>query len=115
LPPTGCKHFSCIAGSGYEDREWKESIRGRLARTNTCLPDGPVEAHLAFRCSTSRGRNWANLWKYTGDSMGPILGCANPAKPYNPRDDRIVSLSLHWTRDETMGGNVEVGMWWKLA
>lgn len=30
-----------------------------------------------------------------------------------PRDDRIVELHLHWNPDNSLGHDVQVGMWWR--
>jgi hypothetical protein len=68
---------------------------------------------LAWRCSARR--NWSALWKPTGDAMGPVLGVANPDRPYHLNDDRIVDLELHRNIDDTLGNDVEVGMWWRTA
>jgi len=57
-------------------------------------------------------RNWVNLWKPTGDAMGPVLG-ENPSRRFNPDDDRIVSLGLHLNLDREAGYAVDVGMWWR--
>ncbi len=108
---SGWNEFNCKPGSGTASPKWKEAIRQELALANVALmPPGPVEVHLAWRCSLNR--NWVNLWKPTGDAMGPALGYENPADLYNPRDDRIVRLSMHKTIVPGLGHIVEVGMWW---
>lgn len=109
----GWGHFSHHAGSGAMKKEWKAGIRDALIRSRVQrLPPGPVAVHLAWRCSSQR--NWAQLWKPTGDAMGPVLG-ESAHNPFSPADDRIVSLGLHWHADDSMGHNVDVGMWWRRA
>ena len=73
----------------------------------------PAEVHLAWRCSPNL--NWVNLWKPTGDAMGPVLGYVSPDNLYHPRDDRIVYLSMHKTIDPSIGYDVQVGMWWRAT
>jgi hypothetical protein len=102
-------HFWCAPGSGAQTRAWKERIRSNLlAREFGRLADGPVAVHVAWRAAAKR--NWTWLWKPTGDAMGPILG---ESRPYNPRDDRIVDLHLHWDPDDTIGHDVHVSLWWR--
>jgi hypothetical protein len=35
--------------------------------------------------------------------------------PYDPDDDRIVSLGLHLNVGDAMGHDVAVGIWWRSA
>ncbi|MCA1667046.1 MAG: hypothetical protein LC793_06535 [Thermomicrobia bacterium] len=108
----GWSDFAYHAGSGAATKEWKVGIRNALLNTRPqALPPGPVAVHLAWRCA--RQRNWAMLWKPTGDAMGPVLGEPSPQHPFNPSDDRIVSLGLHLNADDAMGHDVDVGMWWR--
>ena len=110
----GWSNSACHAGSGATKKEWKEGIRNTLSSTNPQqLPSGPVAVHLAWRCA--RQRNWAMFWKPTGDAMGPVLGEPSSQHPFNPSDDRIVSLGLHLNPDDGMGYDVDVGMWWRSA
>ncbi len=110
----GWANFACHGGSGATKKEWKEDIRTALSNTRPpSLPPGPVAVHIASRCA--RQRNWAMLWKPTGDAMGPVLGEPSPQNPFNPSDDRIVSLGLHLNSDDVMGHDVDVGMWWRGA
>lgn len=107
----GWHHFSHAAGSGSEAKRWKEGLRSALARAGARqLPPGPVEVHLAWRCSPIR--NWTNLWKPTGDTMGPVLG-ETRRRGFDPADDRIVVLGLHVNPDPEMVYEVDVGMWWR--
>jgi hypothetical protein len=110
----GWKHFSCAAGSGTQERQWKVNLRAALATSHSPLPPmHSVEVQLAWRCSPKR--NWTELWKPTGDSMGPILGEPNPRNPFDPNDGRIISLGLHLNSNPTSGHKVDVGMWWRSA
>ncbi len=110
----GFEHFSYSAGSGTQIKRWKADLRRALASSQPRpLPSGPIEVHLAWRCSPRR--NWVTLWKPTGDAMGPVLGEAIPEKPFSPNDDRIVSLGLHLNLDGMAGHSVDVGMWWRPA
>ncbi len=106
------EHFSCNAGSGVETKKWKANLCSKLESSRPALlPEGAVQVRLAWRCAPSR--NWTNLWKPTGDCMGPVLGEDFPQKPFNPRDDRINYLELHRIIDQSLGHSVEVGMWWR--
>lgn len=97
--------------SGLNSREGKLSIRGSLCNiVDAPLPSGPVTVHLAWRLSAAR--NWAELWKPTGDTMGPVLGEPKfPEKEFNPQDDRITELTLHRIVDDSLDA-IDVGMWW---
>jgi hypothetical protein len=94
--------------------EGKRSIRQALgAHVDEPLPAGPVAVHLAWRLSASR--NWVDLWKPTGDAMGPVLGEPRfPQKEFQPSDDRITQLVLHRIVDDALDV-VDVGMWWASA
>jgi hypothetical protein len=116
LAREGWGHFSCHAGSGVTNPTWKKNIYDQLAQQvlEPLPPKQPIAAHLAWQCAAPDKRNWVGLWKTTGDAMGPVLGWPQKEKqPFNPYDDRIVSLHLHRNVDETMGHAVNVGMWWR--
>ena len=52
----------------------------------------------------------------TATHQNPLLHVASLApRPYNPLDDRIVELHLHWGPDDSLGHSVQVGMWWRIA
>jgi hypothetical protein len=105
-------HFSCNISGATGTNDWKTELRAALAATQPAqLPPGPVAARIAWRCPARR--NWVQLWKPTGDAMGPVLGEPDSRNPFNPFDDRIVSLELHRCSDETMGNTIDVGMWWQ--
>jgi len=106
--------FTINAGSGATQKSWKERIRTALSASNpAALPPGPARVRLAWRCASRR--NWCSLWKPTGDAMEPVLGVANALRPYHLDDDRIVDLEFHRNVDNTLGHDVEVGMWWRVA
>jgi hypothetical protein len=108
---SGWQHFACSSGCGADSRRWKGKLRDELAHMSPQpLPVGPVEAHLAWHCSALR--NWVNLWKPTGDAMGPVLG-EQSREGFHPYDDRIVCLGLHLNLDPTVGYDLDVGMWWR--
>lgn len=100
------------AGTGTSQKRWKEGIRDALlASGERTLPPGPIAVDLAWRCGAHR--NWVNLWKPTGDAMGPLLGEPQPSNPFNPADDRIVELTLHRELTENLGHYVHVGIGWQ--
>jgi len=105
--------FSTRMTGPYERKEWKQDLRNRLlqARAVTVKP-GPVAMDIAV--TTGPGRNWANLWKPLIDAFGPVLG-EDPARPFHPRDDRIVSLGLHHTVNAAIGYDVIIDAWWASA
>jgi hypothetical protein len=106
--------FSFNAGCGATQKSWKERIRSALALCDPIVvPPGPARIRMAWRCASHR--NWCSLWKPTGDAMGPVLGVANPKRPYHLDDDRIVDLEFHRNIDDSLGHDVEVGMWWQAA
>lgn len=110
----GWSTFTLNAGRGASSKLWKERIRSALEANNiTVIPPGPARVRLAWKCASRR--NWSTLWKPTGDSMGPVLGVANPLRPYHLDDDRIVDLELHRNIADEVGHDVEVGMWWRSA
>jgi hypothetical protein len=110
----GWSHFAINAGRGAMHHDWKERIRSGLAASNPSpIPPGPARIRIAWRCAASR--NWCVLWKPTGDAMGPVLGNANPERPYQLNDDRIIDLEFHRLVDESLNHDVVVEMWWRSA
>ncbi len=110
--PDDWLHFSCESAGAAGTRQWKTDLRETLAVANPVqLLPGPVAVQLAWRCTARR--NWVQLWKPTGDAMGPVLGEPDSAHPFNPADDRIVSLQLHRCVDDTAGNRIGIGMWWR--
>lgn len=111
--------FVPSAGSAPKQKRTIENrIRNEVV-LGSCRPlngEGPVAVHLAWRYATEYRfgiytRNWINMWKRTGDSMGPILGHSERAR--GPRDDRVTHLHLHLVNDGNYGNDAAVGLWWK--
>jgi hypothetical protein len=110
--PETWEQFDYTAGANSQHPNWKAGLRAALIAADARpLPPGPVEVQLAWRCAPHR--NWAALWKATGDAMGPILGEPDTRNPFNPGDDRIVALDLHLNLDPAIGHSVDVGIWWR--
>lgn len=107
-------HFSHEAGPGSGSTQWKMNLRSALANANkTILAPGPAKVRIVWRCSGRR--NWSNLWKATGDAMGPVLGCFDVRNQFNTHDDRITELELQLNRDDSLRNDIVVGMWWASA
>jgi hypothetical protein len=105
---------SLHAGSGPTKSTWKAAIRQSLIDAGIQqLPPGPVAVMMAWRSAASR--NWAEVWKPTGDAMGPVLGEPDPRNHFNPADDRIVQLHMHRIIDNAMMHDIDVGLWWRMA
>jgi hypothetical protein len=97
-----------------ESAAWKQAIHQACRNAVTApLPPGPVALQLVF--GVSSGRNWATLWKPAIDALGPVLGIPDPARPYQPNDDRIVDLSLHRHIDDSIGHDVIIEARWHPA
>ena len=101
--------FSARMAGSYERREWKQRLHDRLAVQAATLDPGP--AGLTIALTTGPGRDWASLWKPLIDAFGPVLG-EDPARPFHPHDDRIVSLDLHHTIDTGIAHDVIIDAWW---
>lgn len=101
--------FSTRMAGSYERREWKQQLHDRLAVRAATMDPGPVGLTVAL--TTGPGRNWASLWKPLIDAFGPVLG-EDPARPFHPHDDRIVSLDLHHTIDSGIAHDVIIDAWW---
>src|SRR5215468_9016540 len=97
-----------IAGS-YQRTEWKQTLHDRLAVQAAVIDPGP--AGLTIALSTGSGRNWAGLCKPLLDAFGPVLG-EDPARPFCPHEDRIVSLALHHSIDTGIAHDVIIDAWW---
>jgi hypothetical protein len=101
--------FSTRMAGSYERREWKHELHDRLAVQAPIIDPGPVGLNIALR--TGPGRNWVSLWKPLIDAFGPVLG-EDPARPFCPHDNRIVSLGLHHTIDTGLAHDVIIHAWW---
>jgi hypothetical protein len=89
--------------------EWKHKLHDRLAAQAATIDPGP--AGLTIALATGPGRNWASLCKPLIGAFGPVLG-DDPARPFCPHDDRIVSLGLHHTLDTGIAHGVIIDAWW---
>ena len=108
-PAGAAPRFSARMAGPYQRKEWTQQLRGRLAVQAAAIGPGP--AGLAIALTTGPGRNWASLWKPVIDAFGPVLG-DDPARPFCPRGDRIVSLDLHHSIDTGIGRDVIIDAWW---
>jgi hypothetical protein len=86
---------------------YKQQIQDQLWYA-TELPAGPLSLEVAFVVGPHR--NWLNLWKATIDALGPLLGAAEGAKPWNPRDGRIARLGLHRAVSAKLRNDVLIGL-----
>jgi hypothetical protein len=105
----GTPQFSTRMAGSYQRSEWKQQLHDRLAVQAATIDPGP--AGLIIALTTGPGRNWASLWKPLIDAFGPVLG-EDPARPFHPHDDRIVSLDLHHTIDNDIAHDVIIDAWW---
>jgi hypothetical protein len=102
--------FSTQMTGSYERKEWKQELHGRLLRADAAtVESGPVAMEIAV--TAGPGRNWANLWIPFIDAFGPVLG-EDPARPFHPHDDRIVSLCLHPHVSTGIAHDVIIDAWW---
>ena len=101
--------FSARMAGSYARKEWKQRLHDRLAVQAAAIDPGP--AGLTIALTTGPGRNWASLCKPLIGAFGPVLG-DDPARPFHPHDDRIVSLSLHHTIDTGIADDVIIDAWW---
>jgi hypothetical protein len=101
--------FSTRMAGSYERKDWKQRLHDRLAVEAASIDPGP--AGLTIALTTAPGRNWASLWKPVIDAFGPVLG-EDSARPFNPHDDRIVSLGLHHIIDTGIAHDVIIDAWW---
>jgi hypothetical protein len=101
--------FSARMAGSYLRKQWKQKLHDRLAVQAAMIDPGP--AALTIALTTGPGRNWASLWKPLIDAFGPVLG-EDPARPFHPHDDRIVSLSLHHAINPGIAYDVIIDAWW---
>lgn len=93
--------------------DWRTHLRDQLIEAGVrALRPGPVEMHLVWNCDSAI-RSWVNLWKATGDALGPILGEPNPEQPFNPYDDRITVLNLHLHPRAVKGRDFNIQILWR--
>jgi hypothetical protein len=103
----GAPDMSVRTTASAQTRQWKEQVYAACAAAAPAkLIEGPLAIDIHFGVSPQR--NWAMLWKPAIDALGPILGMPNPLRPFQPNDDRIVSLGLHRTIHDALGYCVEV-------
>ena len=95
-----------------ETAAWQEEIHDACEAAVDQGPrlSGRLRLDLAFGVSSLL--NWTTLWKPAIDALGPLLGVADPERPWAPRDDRVVSLGLHRVTDDSLGHDVVVRAWW---
>ena len=101
--------FSARMAGSYQRTQWKQRLHDRLAAQAAAIDPGPVGLTIAL--TTGPGRNWASLWKPLLDAFAPVLG-EDPARPFHPHHDRIVSLGLHHTINTGVAHDVIIDAWW---
>lgn len=110
-PPQHGQHRSCLRTWGPAASRWREDLRQKLVESQVePLLEGQVGLQLSWRCSSLQ--NWVELWRPTGDSLGPVLG---ERRPMRPRLERVSQMSLHLSLDDRLGMAVDVGYWWSLV
>src|SRR6516165_3458910 len=100
--PVSEPQLSVRSSAPSDSREWKQQVFDACRRAISApLPRGPVAIDLRF--TVARARNRPSLWKPAIDALGPVLGIPDSTKPFHPFDDRIVSVGLHRTVDDSVG------------
>ncbi|MDQ2806177.1 MAG: hypothetical protein M3Z04_04545 [Chloroflexota bacterium] len=112
---VGWDHLTAQPAGRPTDSAWKTDLRVALIGQHPAiLPPGPVDVQIAWRGDpATANKRWVEWWKPTGDAMGPVLGEPTGGNPFNPSDDRIVSLGLHLQPDPAGASGVAVGLWWR--
>lgn len=111
-PNSEWSHFNHKMSGSVQSKNWKADLREAINRAGVqAVEPGPVAVEMLWAVDPTR--NWVNLWKPTGDAMGPILGYVGDANPFSPQDDRITVLGLHLHHDPHIGFDVDVSLWWK--
>ena len=108
-PAGATPQFSARLAGSPARKQWKQELHDRLAVQAAIIGPGPAGLDIAL--TTGPGRNWASLAEPLIDAFGPVLG-EDPARPFHPRDDRIVSLGLHHTIDTALAHDVIIDVWW---
>lgn len=113
-PGDAWHSVSAVTSGSPSNREWKERLRQTLLDQGVeeLLDAEEVDLQVVWR-GRQVGRNWVNLWKTTGDALGPILGAPNVEQPNNVNDDRIVNLAFHWNPIDTPSWDLGLGVWWR--
>ncbi len=107
-PPSLAYHCSCLRTWGPAASRWREDLRQKLVESQAePLLEGEVCLQLSWRCSSLQ--NWVELWRPTGDSLGPVLG---ERRPMRPLLERVSQMALHLSLDDRLGMAVDVGYWW---
>jgi hypothetical protein len=101
--------FSARLAGSCDRRQWKQQLHDRLEAQAATIDPGP--AGLTITLTTGPGHNWASLCQPLIDAFGPVLG-EDPARPFHPHNDRIVSLGLHHTIDTGITNDVIIDAWW---
>lgn len=93
---------------------WKQQVHSACA---SAAPRDQIAGALAvdIHFLVSPQRNWTTLGKPAIDALGPVLGMPNPSKPFQPNDDRIVSLGLHRTIAPDLGHDIELEVYWQTS
>ena len=113
-PDGSWQSFKCHPAGSISSSAWKKDLRARLEASGPAqLHPGPVEVQMAWQVAPPI--NWVNLWKSTGDAMGPVLGADDPSRPFQVNDDRITRLELHLDADRTAPIAPVVSVWWRLV
>jgi hypothetical protein len=108
-PAQATPQFSARMAGPDTRTQWKQQLHDRLAVQAAIIAPGPAALNIAL--TTGPGRNWASLAERLIDAFGPVLG-EDPAWPFHPHDDRIVSLGLHHSIDTGIAHDVIIDAWW---
>ena len=108
-PAGAAPQFSTRMGGSHTRRQWTQQLHDRLLVQAAIIDPGPAGLDIAL--TTGPGRNWASLCPPLIDAFRPVLG-QDPARPFHPRDDRVVSLGLHHIIDTAIAQDVIIHAWW---
>jgi hypothetical protein len=111
-PPGAGWQFAGTQASGFAGSvAWRDAVSANLAPVSQAVPPGPLELQIAFRGMRS---SWHQDWKPTIDGLGAILGL-EPDGRGHADDSRVTRLALHRMRDDSLGTNTLIGIWWRPA